>query len=377
MAGMPISESRSGLSSQTPPRDLYPSRLIAARKRRGLTKKGLAAAIGVSEKSLGFYEKGTTQPSASTALGLAEALGFPIEFFYIDEIDEVPVCAVSFRALSKLTARERDQALASAQIALTLSDWLERRFTLPEPSLPRYDDVRPEVAADALRRDWKLGEAPIRNVVHLLEMHGVRVFSLPPESRDLDAFSFWRGGTPYVFLNTVKSAERSRMDATHELGHLVLHRGAEAPRGKQADQEAQSFGAAFLMPRDSILAEIPIGARLSHILYAKQKWGVSAASLTYRAHTVGLLTDWQYRSAFIELGERGLRRHEEGGTRETSQILAKVLRMLHDDGVRWSDIAEELHLAVSELNHVVFGLTWGNGRVPSDPDVERPDLKVV
>ena len=168
---MPISESRSGLSSQTPPRGLYPSRLIAARKRRGLTKKGLAAAIGVSEKSLGFYERGTTQPSASTARGLAEALGFPIEFFYIDEIDEVPVCAVSFRALSKLTARERDQALASAQIALTLSDWLERRFTLPEPSLPRYDDVRPEVAADALRRDWKLGEAPIRNVVHLLEMH--------------------------------------------------------------------------------------------------------------------------------------------------------------------------------------------------------------
>lgn len=41
---------------------------------------------------------------------------------------------------------------------------------------------------------------------------------------EIDAFSLWRDDRPYIFLNTSKSAERSRFDAAHELGHLVLHR---------------------------------------------------------------------------------------------------------------------------------------------------------
>lgn len=367
----------SGESAPGRDEDFCPSRLSTARKRRRLNKKALAMAAGLSEKAVGAYENGKMRPGQSTVVELADVLGFPPAFFYADDIDEVPVGAVSFRALSRLTARERDQALASAQIALLLSDWLEVRFRLPQPDLPRYQDVQPEVAAEALRRDWSLGQSPIRNMVHLLELHGVRVYSLPSESSDLDAFSFWRRGTPFVFLNTMKSAERSRLDAAHELGHLILHRGAEAPQGKQADHEAQSFGSSFLMPRDSILAELPVGARLPHILHLKRRWGVSAASLTYRAHAVELLSDWQYRSAFIELGERGLRKHEEGGKRETSQVLAKVLRMLHDNGVRWADIATELHVPVSELNHVVFGLTWGEGLTTSEQAGSGPKLKLV
>lgn len=95
-----------------------------------------------------------------------------------------------------------------------------------------------------------LGEAPIANMVHLLETKGVRVFSLVEDCHELDAFSTWLDGTPFVFLNTRKSAERSRMDAAHELGHLVLHRVGR-PQGKEAEEEATRFGAAFLMPRAS------------------------------------------------------------------------------------------------------------------------------
>ncbi|MEK2654790.1 ImmA/IrrE family metallo-endopeptidase [Pseudomonas aeruginosa] len=48
------------------------------------------------------------------------------------------------------------------------------------------------------------------------------------ETSQVNAFSCWRRGvTPFVFLNTQKSAEASRFDAAHELGHLVLHRHGE------------------------------------------------------------------------------------------------------------------------------------------------------
>ena len=68
-----------------------------------------------------------------------------------------------------------------------------------------------------IRSMWGIGERPIRNTIHLLELHGVRVFALAAETAVVDAYSFWRNDVPYILLNTGKSAERSRMDAAHEL----------------------------------------------------------------------------------------------------------------------------------------------------------------
>ncbi|NTZ43826.1 ImmA/IrrE family metallo-endopeptidase [Altererythrobacter sp. SALINAS58] len=40
----------------------------------------------------------------------------------------------------------------------------------------------------------------------------------------VEAFSFWSGFRPFVFLDSDKtSGARERFDAAHELGHLVLH----------------------------------------------------------------------------------------------------------------------------------------------------------
>jgi hypothetical protein len=82
----------------------------------------------------------------------------------------------------------------------------------------------PDTAALYLRQNWGLGERPIPNMLKLLEAKGVRVFSLAENTKAVDAFSVWRNGLPYVFLNIAKSAERSRFDASHELGHLVMHK---------------------------------------------------------------------------------------------------------------------------------------------------------
>ena len=103
------------------------------------------------------------------------------------------------------------------------SDYIESRFTLPDPDIPSYGDspVPPDlagVAAMDVRGKWGLGQLSIGNMLHLLESKGVRALSLNQPTAKADAFSFWRGGRPFVMLNTRKSAERSRMDAAHELG---------------------------------------------------------------------------------------------------------------------------------------------------------------
>lgn len=364
--------------------DFNYSRVDLARRRRGMTKTALAGAVGISPRNLSSYEKEQQEPNLLTVLRFASALGFPKEFFYGPDLDEPTPEGASFRALSKLTARQRDQALGSGALALVLSDWIDERFALPAPDLPQWQGIDPEPAADALRQRWGLGERRIPNMVHLLEQHGVRVFSLAEESVVVDAFSFWRGTTPYVFLNTRKTAEHSRMDAAHELGHLILH-GHGGPVGREAEHEAQSFGSAFLMPAGSVRAEAPAGARMSQLIRGKSRWNVSVANLAYRMHKLDLLSDWQYRSIFIELNRRGRENEpvvpgKKPSRQETSQILEKVFRALRDEMMTKASVAQQLHIPLKDLSASVFGLVLtpldGSG-IGNVSDRERPKLHVV
>ncbi|WP_261371327.1 ImmA/IrrE family metallo-endopeptidase [Yersinia frederiksenii] len=71
-------------------------------------------------------------------------------------------------------------------------------------------------------------------MVHLIEPKGVKVFSLAENCVEVDAFSFWTNRKPFVLLNTIKTSERSRFDATHQLGHLVLHQRSSNTHRTQA-----------------------------------------------------------------------------------------------------------------------------------------------
>ncbi len=363
------------------------SRLEVARRKSGLAKGELADAAGISPRNLTSYKKDEQEPTTETVAKLARAVGFPPEFFYGDDLEELTPEGVSFRSMSALTARLRDQALGSGQLALLLSDWIEARFQLPEPNVPRYQRVDPEVAAEAVREAWGLGESPLPNLVHLLEAHGVRVFSLAEDSRAVDAYSFWRGSIPYIFLNTRKTAEHSRMDAAHELGHLVLHTHG-GPNGREAEQEAYRFGAAFLMPRGSIRAHAPRTATVDQLAVAKMRWKVSVASLAYRMHQLGVISDWQYRSIFIDLNRRGRKNEpvapgQEKLRHETSQVLNKVFRALREDGVSRAAVARKLQLPPKILNELIFGLVLSSVendesfQAEHDPAEDRPHLRVV
>jgi Zn-dependent peptidase ImmA (M78 family) len=359
---------------------LTPSRLTLARQRRGLTLVQLSAATGISVRSLSGYENGHQQPNEATVGRLAGAVDMPVGFLRASDVDTIPLDAISFRAPSKLTAGQRDAARAAGRIALLLADWIEQRFQLPAPAVPSLSNMDPETAAEVVRARWGLGVAPLGNLVWLLEAHGVRVFSLATDCAAVDAFSFVWQQRPYVLLNTTKSGERGRFDAAHELGHLVLHSDHRLPHGPEAEQEANRFAAAFLMPRASVVAAGLAGATSDRILAAKHTWRVAAIALTYRLHELDLLTDWLYRTTCVDLARRGYRTGEPGGIpRETSQLLEKVLRQLRAEGTGPADIARDLHLTATELNRHVFGLvpTALDGGGATARGVGRPALTVV
>jgi len=115
---------------------LTPSRLAIARKRRGLTLTRLAELTGLSTHSLSVYENGHQAPSEETLVVLAGALGITQAFLAGPDVEEIPPDAVSFRALSKMTARQRDRALSAERVALLIDDWIDARFKLPAADIP-------------------------------------------------------------------------------------------------------------------------------------------------------------------------------------------------------------------------------------------------
>ena len=70
-----------------------------------------------------------------------------------------------------------------------------------------------------------------------------------------------------------------------------------------------------------------------------------------------------------EIGKRGFRTCEpEGISRESSQLLQKVFQALRQENISKSRVASDLHLRVTELNGLVFGLTLTG--VEGNPNVD-------
>ena len=357
-----------------------PSRLSLARKRRRLTSKGFAELIGVSPVTVSRLETANNEPEPATLDAIVKVLGFPRDFFFGDDIDELTKDAASFRSLTSMTSREREAALAAGQLAYLLSDYISERFNLPPPNLIDLSHERDAfAAAQVLRQHWALGEQPIGSMIKLLESKGVRVFSLAENTKKVDAFSCWRNGIPYVFLNTFKSTERSRLDAAHELAHLTLHKHGGPQQGREAEVEANNFASSFLMPKADVVSRVPSVRTLDQLVVVKKRWGVSVSALAYRLHKLGILTDWQYRMFCIQINQRGFRVNEPYSLpSEESVVWKKVFTQLWSDKVSKNQVAAELCLPTDEIENLVFGLVGAAGRQPPVPRTrQKPQLQLV
>jgi len=340
-----------------------PARLSVARQRRLLNQKGFAERLGVAQHSVSRWEKGLTVPDDATVTEISKVLAYPIRFFYCVDIEAPEASLVSFRSQTSMKAAVRDAALSAGALGFLVSDWAEEHFSLPKTSVPDLHLLDPDSAARALRAEWDLGEQPISNMIHLLESHGVRVFSLAENSIRVNAFSLWRNDTPFVFLNTVKSAESSRFDAAHELGHLVLHQDGNTT-GREAEDQANSFASAFLMPRADVLAHVTDVYSLDQLMRFKVRWRVSLAALNYRLHKVGVTTDWRNRDFCIQISRQGFHKKEPRPIeREKSMVWEKILKILWSDKQTYKTIADELSIPEEEISALIYGVV-GSGKTP-------------
>jgi Zn-dependent peptidase ImmA (M78 family)/transcriptional regulator with XRE-family HTH domain len=300
---------------------VVPQRIADARIALQLSRADVARALEVTGTTIAYYENGDRKPDMTTLLRLAPILRQPISFFFKETKINLNKKKVRF-------FRSVGPKSNKLNIALDVrTNWLwefvqallEAGIRLPTPTLPFFDDVhrndgyslqQVEYLASRTRRIWNMGDGPINNMVALLESQGVIVSRFEIGSEKIDAFSCWVDGRPYVLLGSDKaSAVRSRFDAAHELGHLILHRDispedleSKSIRDK-IECEANWFAGAFLLPRSSLFREF-YSTRANHLKGLKQRWLVSMQAIAHRAKDIGAIDENQYVAFRIQMTKR-------------------------------------------------------------------------
>ena len=94
-------------------------------------------------------------------------------------------------------------------------------------------------------------------------------------------------------------------------GRARLIHAVAIPGDKQLESEADSFSAAFLMPRAGLLPHLRrMRPTLEAFYELKKHWGVSTAALVRRAYDLGVIRESPYRRLYKQLTTSGVRTRE-------------------------------------------------------------------
>ncbi|WP_180214697.1 XRE family transcriptional regulator [Snodgrassella sp. ESL0324] len=345
-----------------------PDQLKFALDLRGLSKADLAKMMEVTPRTITNYLKGISEPDLKT---LGRILKFSPDFFKRDDLPVISEHAVSFRSYARMPAKYKKMALSYGVTAFILDDWINKKFELKTANLPDLSSLPPETAAQILRLEWSLGNKPIPNLIALLESKGIRIFSISAKAKEIDAFCVWNNSTPFIFLNNQKSAERSRFDAAHELGHLIRdtssmkHDGSfnvnnnDGEDTRQIEKDANTFAAAFLMPEQALRQYQITQISIEQLLKLKAIFGVSITALASRMYSLNMITEWVYNRVLCpQFAQLKYRTNEPRPMKkETSKVWEKLLLLLEEDNISIKEIANQLNIHENDISDLIFKLT--------------------
>jgi Zn-dependent peptidase ImmA (M78 family)/transcriptional regulator with XRE-family HTH domain len=349
------------------PRRLIPSRLRDARVAKRLNQAELAAIVGVTRQSISAYELGDKAPEAVTLVLIADALDQPLGFFTCEDRPKFGDFGTRFfRAFGPETKRRNLMCDVYASWMAQTARYLDDLVNYPPVNLPSfapadadgaYTDEEIEEAAAECRSKWGLSHGPVSNFLALAEGKGIITSRIFLEGEQVQAFSFWNGARPFVFLaSDTNSMARARFDVAHEIGHLVLHRGVgqedvENPKVlRSVETEANRFAGALLLPRQSFPNEV-FTTRLDAFVELKRRWKVAIQAMVYRCKDLGIFDDYQITNLYKQISARKWRAREPlddigAFPLEQPSTLRRAVSMVLSAGRKVSaDICAELALA--------------------------------
>ncbi|WP_197453673.1 XRE family transcriptional regulator [Caulifigura coniformis] len=322
-------------------------KLKEARLATGLSTRAVAAMLSskyaVSHTTLANYESGKSSPPLDVIAVLASVYERPLNWF-IEPGNSLT--GIHYRNLpSKVRVQDRHRFEGAAKKLLEGYTRLERRLRVP---LGRHLDVKGfEVksgesgrqVAERLRAKLNLrDDQPIQSVVEILEMFAIRTIELRSELR-IDGLAACLGDEHVVVLNPETSNDRCRLNAGHELGH-VLFGDCQSISGlseKEMEQRVFEFGSFLLLPRPQLELAFQ-GRSILRLLKFKEQFGIAMSAMIYRAEKEGILDKNAAKWLWIQFAKRGWRTKEPGYV--------------------WRDRAIRFELLLDSAAHGENRLTW-------------------
>lgn len=349
-----------------------PEMVNLAREFRGLTQTQLAESSGLTQARIARAEAGVGVELSEEEIGkLADALGFPKEFLFLQEPQYQYGTGAFYTRTRQMTAAERNLVSSTVNVLrihvkrmLRHVDVQGSRFI---PKMTSDEFFSPSGAALALRSAWKIPRGPIKNMTKLLESAGVIVVECDFGLAPMDATSINVGDTPpIIFVNKNVPGDRWRFTLAHELAHLVMH---DIPRPAMED-EADEFASEFLVPSEEVAPDFSRmkSASLDFFLTLKSYWGVSIAALIMKAQSLRKIDENQKKWLFIQMSKLGMRKVEPAPIRKERPTLHPMMISHFRDTLGFND---------EEFGAVVTYLPDRLKELYEVSSAEKPSLRVV
>jgi len=145
-----------------------------------------------------------------------------------------------------------------------------------------------------------------------------------------------------MFLSNDKNTMvRTRFDVSHELFHLIAHRGVERNEvadkalNKRLEKQAHRFSSALQLPAKSFTNEL-WDVSLDSFRSLKARWKVSIASMVFRAEQLKIINEDQAKRLRIGISRRGWRKHEplDDLPVERPSTISRSFELLISEGVK-------------------------------------------
>ena len=299
-------------------------RLRVLRELFGFTQARLAKACGVRQSWISEVERGDEEPTEDKLRVIADATGTPMTFFYVTP-SSVPLDSLRFRKLAatKKSTTTRVHAFYSESFRVTEDLLTSERY--PMPALPyatgeQITQSQIEQHATDTREALRLApDRPIPHLTRALERAGVAV--APIVLTDSDGgeqhapghfgVSYWSGlGGAALVGYFPGQGDRERFTLAHELAHCVLHTFRPRTPAAAAEDEANRFAAALLIPYARAVQDLSDRLSLSDFARLKATWGASIQCHVMRGYAIGALSETRKHSLFVQLSARGWRKNE-------------------------------------------------------------------
>lgn len=330
--------------------------ITIARESRGLNQTELAKRMGVSVSNISRYEDGTFEIKEEILNKLSHELNYPISFFSQDFLILPP--NVHYRKRLTLAASIVRKADAVMNIYRSNIEKMLRTIDLDTSSIPVVDDKygSPRRIAAYLRSYWRVEKGPIKDLVSLVERHGIMVIMIDFGTDKIDGRSMMtEDGHPVIFLNKLFSGERQRMTLSHELGHIIMHLKTIPTFARDEEAEAFEFAAEFLMPENEIRADFTAKMTLEKLAYLKRIWKVSMAALLNWCEKLNCITANQSRYLWSQLSAKGYRKLEpipiaiDNPTLISRMVNLYIQSIELPNEVAQTEVAKIFHLNIEEF----------------------------